>query len=230
VRPTHALKMFIDAGRHKQEVSAYEKVANARYVARIIDQNVECVREKENFVGFAIRPWGDEIGRPPTTDGEWTLTLKKMALQIGTALGDIHEVGVIHRDVTPHNIILAAGSFYLIDFGCAKTKNSPHFDPQHSFIGTRRWASIRRQTPSKRARKFPEPSFLDDWESLFLTLVDLAVSYDAATWCGFQSFNPKIRPALDSPSFLVDWYAILVKQQKTLEDNLGVQLMAALEL
>eukprot|EP00732_Lithocolla_globosa_P000338 Lithocolla_globosa_v1_NODE_95_length_6502_cov_31.661238.p5 type:complete len:164 gc:universal NODE_95_length_6502_cov_31.661238:4134-4625(+) len=136
--------------------------------------------------------------------------LKKAALHVGTALAAIHAKTVIHRDITPNNIIVASGNYYLIDFGVAKVKGAHDFQPQTEFIGTRRWASARRQ-----AKRTPNPSPLDDWESLCLTLVDVGIGFDKKSWPAFQSFNPTVLPSADAFPFLGEWYKRLCRLQKT---------------
>ncbi|HLD83821.1 MAG TPA: KEOPS complex kinase/ATPase Bud32 [archaeon] len=40
-----------------------------------------------------------------------------LAVQIGEALGKLHQAGIIHGDLTTSNMLLAEGKLYIIDFG-----------------------------------------------------------------------------------------------------------------
>ena len=59
--------------------------------------------------------------------------------QIASALNAAHEVGLVHRDVKPSNILVAENDFaYLIDFGIARAAGETGLTSSGATIGT--WA------------------------------------------------------------------------------------------
>jgi serine/threonine protein kinase len=72
--------------------------------------------------GVDLATWMEKYGRLPLAQ------VVRLVEQVGLALSAAHEVGIIHRDVKPTNIILDASGahphVYLIDFGIAKSTHS----------------------------------------------------------------------------------------------------------
>lgn len=160
--------------------------------------------------GFVISPYGTVIAK----ENIQLRDIPKLALHIGRAICGIHKNEVIHRDITPNNIIVNEDEYFLIDFNVAYRWRSCNFSPCDSFVGTRRWASLRRQR--LKSGKYPNPSPLDDWESLFLTLLELSVGFDTDSWSGFQGFSEFHIPNISDTKhhfFLVSWYKHLVAYQ-----------------
>lgn len=108
------------------------------------------------------------------------LTLKSI-LQIGvniiSILKNVHERGVIHRDVKPENFLLTTTNpkkIYIIDFGLSKPYiiNGEHIDYKKKlkFMGTPDFASI-------NAHNFIEQSRRDDLEALSYMLIYFYFGY-----------------------------------------------------
>ena len=63
----------------------------------------------------------------------------KYIKQIGSALGDLHKVGAVHRDAHPGNIMIEDGKAILIDFGIAKDLK-PNTQTSSGNVGNRGFA------------------------------------------------------------------------------------------
>ena len=62
--------------------------------------------------------------------------------QVLMALRDIHAVGVVHRDLKPHNVMFRGdGSVALVDFGIAKIIDEPGITRQGTFLGSPTYTS-----------------------------------------------------------------------------------------
>ena len=88
---------------------------------------------------FFVMPYveGESLGmrlaRAGTLPVRETVSILKDVLR---ALSYAHERGVVHRDIKPHNILLAAGAATVTDFGVAKAISSARrtSGPQHSTL------------------------------------------------------------------------------------------------
>ncbi len=68
----------------------------------------------------------------------------RVALEVSSALREVHSRGIVHRDISPQNIFLCDSGVKLIDFGIAKFPQPPGAPPftQHSTLsGTVAYAS-----------------------------------------------------------------------------------------
>lgn len=96
-----------------------------------------------------------------------------LGCQLLTIIEDIHNNGILHRDVKPSNILIGEGlnknQIYLIDFDIATTFSSNGQkvpETANEFVGTKAFAS-------RNAHKCGQFSRKDDLESLGFTLIYL---------------------------------------------------------
>lgn len=105
--------------RFIQEYSLLEGVDHPN-VARIYGQGFA---DEHVFITMEYFPLGDI--RRPISGGIAPLAALGVTLQIARALGQIHALGIVHRDVKPENIMRREdGTVALIDFGIAKHAGS----------------------------------------------------------------------------------------------------------
>ncbi|MGD9958030.1 serine/threonine-protein kinase [Nocardioides sp.] len=109
--------------RFRREAAALAS-AQSPYIVPIYDYGEF---EGSLFLATQLVPGGDlglRIMNGPVARG----TALEIARQVCTALADAHDVGVLHRDVKPSNVLLwdrAEGAHaYLCDFGIAKIEES----------------------------------------------------------------------------------------------------------
>ncbi len=105
----------VEYGRFLREYDLLSKIRDAN-VVRILDLGVSAAHA---YIAMEYFPGGDLRARisrgmtPPQALGAVS--------QMAHALEVVHEVGVLHRDLKPGNVMVRAdGSFALIDFGLAK--------------------------------------------------------------------------------------------------------------
>ncbi|WP_230423459.1 serine/threonine-protein kinase [Streptomyces radicis] len=119
--------------RFQQEVNAARQV-RGRYVAAVVDSNTE-----------GPMPWlATEYVQGPSLS--WVLnadggpldppTVLRLVAGIASALGDIHAARVVHRDLKPGNVMLAAEGPVVIDFGIAQAADATSLTGTGIRVGT----------------------------------------------------------------------------------------------
>jgi serine/threonine protein kinase len=135
-----ALKVISDAlAADPDYVARFEREARAaaalshRNVVRVFDFGVDDERPYlvlEYVEGPSLADWLAREPRPPL-DGDM------LARRLLEALAHIHEAGILHRDIKPGNVLLAAdGTPKVTDFGIAKTDDTTALTRTGQVVGT----------------------------------------------------------------------------------------------
>ncbi|MGX1756724.1 serine/threonine-protein kinase [Streptomyces lydicus] len=119
-------------GRFRQEVAAARRVSGA-FTAPVVDADPD-----------AGRPWMATLHIPGPTlsdhvkrNGPLAVDeVRRLAAGLAEALRDIHRAGVVHRDLKPGNVLLAADGPKVIDFGISRPSDSEMHTETGKLIGT----------------------------------------------------------------------------------------------
>jgi serine/threonine protein kinase len=118
--------------RLAREMLAQGKVRSP-YVARLIDGDVRGERPyavTQYAPGTTLR---DLIGSYGPLRGA---PLLRLALQLAEGMAAVHEAGVVHRDLTPGNVMMLGGSPLIIDFGIAHDASAAQVTRPGMLVGT----------------------------------------------------------------------------------------------
>ncbi|MGH3381495.1 MAG: serine/threonine-protein kinase, partial [Actinoallomurus sp.] len=133
IKLLHA-RMAEDPGareRFVRELSAAKKVARF-CTAQVLDADLAGDHPyivSEYVEGHSLR--SHIIKQGPRTGG----ALERLAIGTLTALAAIHKAGIVHRDFTPHNVLLGPDGPRVIDFGIARALGAVRNDETNS-VGT----------------------------------------------------------------------------------------------
>ncbi|MFD3992235.1 serine/threonine-protein kinase [Streptomyces sp. NPDC058583] len=102
--------------RFRREVAASRRVSGA-CTAAVMDADTEAATPWLASVFVAGPSLGAAVERSGTLPVE---TVRRLAVQLATALDEIHRAGLVHRDLKPENVLLAEDGARVIDFGIAR--------------------------------------------------------------------------------------------------------------
>jgi len=105
----------------------------SRFVAEVIDADVT------GDTPYVVTRYvaGPSLDQLVSRDGPLRgRSLERVAWGLAEGLAAVHEAGVVHRDVKPGNVVMAAGAPVLIDFGIAHTPDATRITEAGMFIGT----------------------------------------------------------------------------------------------
>ncbi|MGI5259466.1 protein kinase domain-containing protein [Streptomyces angustmyceticus] len=119
-------------GRFRQEVAAARRVSGA-FTAPVVDADPDAGRPWMATLHIPGPTLSDHVKRNgPLAVGE----VRRLAAGLAEALRDIHRAGVVHRDLKPGNVLLAADGPKVIDFGISRPSDSEMRTETGKLIGT----------------------------------------------------------------------------------------------
>jgi CheY-like chemotaxis protein/tRNA A-37 threonylcarbamoyl transferase component Bud32 len=123
--------------RFMEEYALVERV-NSRHVARIYDHGTA---QEHAYLVMEFFEGGDlqkRLGGKPLPPAECL----RMFSELMMALGDIHEKGILHRDLKPQNLMFRSdGTLAVVDFGIAKHIDAIDMTGVGEILGTPRYMS-----------------------------------------------------------------------------------------
>ncbi len=107
-------------------------------------------------------------GAPQTASRVWR-TVVGWAIEIAEAIHAAHQMGIVHRDVKPSNLLLdMSGKIWITDFGLARCQNEHPLTLSGDFVGT-----IRYMSPEQASGRNETVDHRTDIYSLAATLFEM---------------------------------------------------------
>ena len=123
-------------------------------------------------------------------------------------LKDIHDLGIIHRDIKPDNLLYKSDEqkVYLIDFGLSKSlfsKDNKHFEERKNrkLIGTPKYSSVNVHNGIEASRR-------DDLESLcysFIALYEMHLPWEDINIADYENKEDYYKELLDKKKSQNSW-------------------------
>ena len=127
--------------RFAREVAALRKVSRTSGVPPLLDADVDADTPWLVTAYVAGPTLADHVGRHgPLADA----ALRTLGATLAEALAAIHAAGVVHRDLTPRNVVLGPDGPRLVDFGIAWFPDAVPVTADGSAVGTPTWMAPER--------------------------------------------------------------------------------------
>jgi serine/threonine protein kinase/outer membrane protein assembly factor BamB len=136
--------------RFRQEVVAARRVSGA-FTAPVVDADPDAEVPWMATLYVPGRTLAETVEKDGPLGGQ---TLRTLALGLVEALRDIHQAGVVHRDLKPRNVLMAEDGPRVIDFGISRAADNQDLTVTGRLIGTppfmspEQFASPRDVTPA----------------------------------------------------------------------------------
>ncbi|MXM64468.1 ABC transporter substrate-binding protein [Streptomyces sp. HUCO-GS316] len=118
--------------RFRREADTARRMTSP-WVASLVDADPEAA---EPWLATAFVP-GPSLGEAVAAHGPLPVrSLRLLGARLAQALGDLHAVGLVHRDVKPGNVLLALDGPRLIDFGVARDQEDAALTSTGVVVGT----------------------------------------------------------------------------------------------
>src|SRR5215470_1479241 len=118
--------------RLAREVAAMRQV-HSPFVAQVIDADLMC--DVPYIVTTFVQ--GPTLAQVVADHGPLRgPALKRAAYGLAAGLAAVHSAGIIHRDLTPGNVMMAGADPVLIDFGICRKANDAPLTRTGTFLGT----------------------------------------------------------------------------------------------
>lgn len=117
--------------RFRQEVAAARRVSGA-FTAPVVDADPDAERPWMATLFIDAPTLAEQVRERTLGPG----ALARLGAGLAEALRDIHRAGVVHRDLKPGNVLMAADGVRVIDFGISRPADSDVRTETGKLIGT----------------------------------------------------------------------------------------------
>ena len=131
--------------RFRQEVAAVRRVSGA-FTAPVVDADPDAAQPWMATMYVPGRTLADLVSEDGPLDGR---ALRALALGLVEALRDIHQAGVVHRDLKPGNVLMAQDGPRVIDFGISRAADNQALTVTGRLIGTPSFMSPEQFAPPR---------------------------------------------------------------------------------